>query len=115
MKILAVESFEKTVTVQFPTDGDAHREGRFKARFKYLPREQVEDMMDEGWYTSKVLDTVLVSVSDIQDEDGKDMSADEALEAVKENTFTSTALVSAYYDAIFGGARAKNSKRSRSR
>ena len=45
-KITKNHTFTHTVTVQTPVDGDDHREDTFKARFKMLPSNEAETVLD---------------------------------------------------------------------
>lgn len=69
------DTFTRTVKVRFATDTGSYREGDFKASFKRIGKDRLDEFLDTdaGYTQGEVLDEVLVGVSGIgqKGEDGK--------------------------------------------
>ncbi|MBN8922347.1 MAG: hypothetical protein J0I96_04550 [Rhodanobacter sp.] len=69
------DTFTRTVKVRFATESGGFREGDFKASFRRITKERLDEFLDDeaGYTQSEVLDEVLTGVSGIgqKGEDGK--------------------------------------------
>lgn len=79
------DTFTKTVKVRFATNNDTFREGDFRATFRRISKERLDELLDaeNGYTQSEVLDEVLVSVSGIGRTATDELPADEQLKWVK--------------------------------
>lgn len=79
------ETFTKTVKVRFATNNNTFREGDFKATFKRISKDRLNEMLDPdaNYSQSEVLDEVLVGVSGIGKTPTEELPPEEQLAWVK--------------------------------
>ena len=107
-----VDEIEVTwpVKVQVPTDGGAHQEQVFTARFKIIDTDEEEQAVERGRRSNRALiNKALVGWGDdVAGPDGKPLKfSEDARAALIKIPYVATALVLAYYEAA-AGAPAKN-------
>ncbi|WP_110678836.1 hypothetical protein [Salinicola sp. RZ23] len=91
-------TYQQPVVVTLYDEQGKEQSGRFTATFKVLPHDEAQHLPEE----TKLLDAVLVGVSDIEvpGEHGEPLAGEALLEAVKNDPAASVALISAYHDSI---------------
>lgn len=113
----ASESFERNINVQFAQPNGSMRQGDFKARFKRIPQARVEEMMDDQWRNSDVLDEVLVCVSGIgrRNPQGgvEELPAEEQLDWVRRTVECVNAATSSFFEAMQQGSGGSKTSRKR--
>lgn len=78
-------TFTRNVKVRFATNSGATREGDFKATFKRIDKQRLDEFLDAdaGYTQSEVLDEVLVGVSGIGRSATEELPPDEAMKWVR--------------------------------
>jgi len=118
LKLQKVSSVAMSVKLRLPTDNpNSFNEGTIACKVKILSKETLADLGDKGLTDAEYIDTLLLSVEGLGDEDGGAITGDAALAEVKTgawSTFLQAAILAAYFEQ-FGDARVKNSKTSRGR
>lgn len=103
--MLLIENIPKTtfrakVTVRFATDKPGvFKEGDFTAEFKRIDQDKVDEMLDDEWAQSAVLDEVLVSVEGIGRSPSEPLPPEEALQLVKTHPECVGATVRAFFQS----------------
>lgn len=118
MLILDTQSatFTRTVKVRFATDGDAVREGDFKATYKRIDKTRLDQFLDPdaGYTQTEVLDEVLVGVSGIGKSATEELPPDEALAWVRNSIECCNAAFRDFFAAMQqDDGAAKTSKKRR--
>lgn len=95
LKLNSTRTFPSPVTVHFVDEKGKSSSGTFNAVFKVVPTDQ---LTDENNSEKRLLDVVLVEVSNIEltDEQGEALTGDALLEACKSDPSISSALTSTY-------------------
>lgn len=106
-KVAAERRTTVPVVVQFPSeDGKGWASGQLSATYRFLAKDElneaVEDERENGIAARDFLDRVLVSVSGVADANNKELSPEEALAAVKADTFARQALTEKYWELAKG-------------
>lgn len=115
LKLKKVDSFKTRVVVQQPgANPDKPDEATFIAEFKHIDSDAFDALMERQPKDSEFIDEMLVGVSEIQDEAGQGVPFEAAKAAIKGDLALRGATVRACIEAL-GGAREKNSLRSRGR
>lgn len=115
------ETFTKTVKVRFATNNNAFREGDFKATFKRIDKDRMDEFLDPdaGYTQTEVLDEVLVGVSGIgkratPDAPLEELPPEEALAEVRKSIECCNAAFRDFFGAMRQDAGdAKTSKKRR--
>lgn len=99
LKLNVNRTFPAAVTVHLIDEEGQSQKGEFNAVFKVLSSEQAAD---EANSDKRLLDLVLVSVSDIEltGADGKVLEGEVLLNAVKGDPALSTALIATYNESL---------------
>jgi hypothetical protein len=115
LKLKKVDTFSTRVNVQLATeDPDRTQDVSFVAKFKHLDRKAFDALMESEPSDTEFLDQVLVGAAEISDESGAPVAFETAREAIASDLALAGATVRAFVEAL-GGAREKNSSRSRAR
>lgn len=106
LKLNTTRTFSSAVTVHFVSEEGRAEKGDMKAVFKVMPTDQLQD---EGNSDKRLLDLVLVSVSNIElaDEEGNTLEGAALVDACKNDPSISSALVATYSEKL----TKKNQKR----
>lgn len=99
LKLNINRTFPAAVTVHLIDEEGKSQKGEFKAVFKVLSSDQATD---EANSDKRLLDLVLVSVSDIEltGADDKELEGEALLKAVKADPALSTALIATYNESL---------------
>tara|TARA_B100001179_G_C18397208_1_gene320075 strand:+ start:362 stop:685 length:324 start_codon:yes stop_codon:yes gene_type:complete len=91
--------FTHVVSVQVPVDG-GHKEETFKCRFRVIPVEELDDLLSvEG--QKLALQRVIVSMSELVDEDKKDVPySDELRDQLIAVPYVRAGLLRTYREAV---------------
>lgn len=105
-KVTEERQFTAKLRAFVPVDG-GHKEESFKARFRVISNERVEDFdlsTTEG--TSDMLRAVIVEIFELADENGQPLSYnDDVRDAVINIPYARTALIRGYFDNISKGRK----------
>ncbi len=106
-RIASQFEFSRRVTARVPVDG-GHEEQSFDVRFRYLPEAERERLSKEADPVRAVLSRAIVSMSDIVDDDGRELPWNDKLrDQMLDLPFVRLPLARAWGEAI-AGERAKN-------
>ena len=99
LKLNTTRTFPTPVTVHFQDESGKSQKGTFNATFKVMPVDQVTD---ESNSDKRLLDLVLVDVSQIElvDEQGNTLEGDALLEACKNDPAISAAMMATYNEQL---------------
>lgn len=111
MKLIRCNTFKRTVRTDYPHPDRADEtvKVQFLAEFKYLSRDEIQQLPRELSQSEEhtLLDRVLVGVHGVEGEDGAAILPSIAAGLVKDDPWYTKATIAAWQNAITG-AREKN-------
>lgn len=110
LRYVPKKTFKSDVNVELPS-GD---KGSFECEFTHLNREQLDALIDRGLGDRELLNEILVGVSKIVGEDGKELEPDVQKELVLSDLALSNRATTRFLE-VLGGAAKGNSPRLRVR
>lgn len=108
LRYVPKKTFQSDVQVELPS-GDR---GTFTAEFNYYDRDALDKLVEENLPDRDLLDRILVKVSKIVGEDGKELDSDIQREIVMNDLAMSNKATQRFLE-VLGGAAKGNSRRSR--
>lgn len=109
LKLKTTDTFKTRIDVVFPSGEEAD----FVGEFKYLGRDQLDDLLAEKLPDADFVERVLVGTKGITNDTGE-VDFPTAMAAIRADIALCTATTRGYLAAL-GGAPAKNSRPSRGR
>ena len=111
-KIAQETTFKWPVTVHVPKDGGKYTKASFTAEFKSLQQDEIDATLSDlrdGRTDADFAATCLVGWKGVQDEYGAEMNFDDDNKTKLLNIpYVRNAVVTAFFEALSGGARRKN-------
>lgn len=95
--------FTRKVAVFTPTENGGHTKGEFKATFKMIADDRIEELRNAS--DREFLDAVLVGVDGVGDAHGNALESDVAVDLVKSDSCACAAAVAEYIDSTVGKNR----------
>lgn len=101
------DSYEWTVSVQFPVSGDKHKTDTFKAEFKRLPQSRIKEIyqsiQDDKMGDKDLVKEILVGWKEVTDDKGNDIPFSEAsLEKLLDIQLVAASISKAFLESITG-------------
>ena len=112
-KLKEDNAFWWPVTVEVPVDG-RHVKQRFKAHFLLIEQDEIDgyvaDATDDELADADLLTRVLISWQGVTDDDGNALEfVDDIRVKLLKIPYVRIGLIKAYFEAVAGGRRRKNS------
>lgn len=116
LKIKKRDTFKNVVKASVMGEDGAPKQVTFKGEFKYIPRAEVDRVVDDvqaGEIKNvDVVEQYLTGLEQVVGEDGQPMPFDEAKEAIMNDAALCDAVAVSFIEGLYG-AKSGNSKRLR--